>query len=94
MAEKYEHLIGKAVLAVPADGVPTRGIYEVDDLGHRWVRAFHGYTASWTSWESLTELPFGDLTKDDLLDWHHYDPRGYLLAGHAWASEVRAKGGT
>lgn len=88
----YKHLIGKPVVAVPSDGRASRGIFEEDKrLDHPWVRAFNGRTAGWQDWKSLVELPFCELTKDELLDWLQYDPSGYLLAGVAWANEVNAK---
>lgn len=94
MAESYEHLVGKPVLAVGGDGETVRGLFNDERDGHPWVQSFDNIYGRWQDWESVNELSFGELTKFELRDWQYSDPRGYLLAGHAWASEIHAKGGT
>jgi hypothetical protein len=56
-------------------------------VDHPWVRTFDGLGGVWRGWESLTVLPFGELTRDELLAWHEDDPLGYLKAGYAWARD-------
>lgn len=88
MAE-YEHLQGKAVEAITGDEERVRGVL-LDFRDGPMLHGFDGTWARWERWVYLAELPLDRLTRDELLDWHHSDPLGYLKAGYEWLRKPSA----
>lgn len=89
----YAHLIDKPVVGTDEQGHAVRGILRADGKDQSpLVRSFNGLSGCWQFWETLTELDFGELTKDELRAWHYGDPLGYLAAGFAWAARQDAGG--